>query len=99
MDGQANIWCIVNSEFFLFKIISFVAVTCNSAFMSSSAESPVSDSSVGVFVSLPESFESRVNDFGFFAIFCDTSFDLILAYVAFGRSQELDWSYVDLEDP
>lgn len=66
--------------------------------MSKTADPRVVADGFGELVPMSFRLTSWISDLRFSSIIRNTGFDPVLAYVAFRRGQEVDWSFVDLED-
>lgn len=67
--------------------------------MLKTANLPIVAEGLGVLFPMPKRQDSWIYDLGFFPISKKTRFDPVLAFVAFHRGQEVDWSCGDLERP
>lgn len=79
--------------------MAFVAAVQDGISLSRAADPCVLSSAYGVLTLPLSSLGSRLDDFGFFEVNLDNSFDPVFIYLSYGRAQEVDRSVVDLVDP
>lgn len=96
---HTHIWRMVMSGFWVFVGTVFVVVARDDIAQLKKSDPGVLSLACGVLTSLPSRLCSRLEDVGFFAAICGTSFHPLLLYPAFCRSQEVDWSVIGFENP
>lgn len=78
------------------SLMSFITTACHGVFMSNTAEQRIVEGGLEVLVPMLKHLVRLIGDLGLFP-FVPSGSDPGLAYVAFSRSQDVDWSELILK--
>lgn len=73
-------------------LVQFLEAALDGVFMSKAADRYKVADSFRVWVPLPNRLDRWIDDLGFFLVVDRARLDFVLAYIAFSRGKEVDWS-------